>query len=152
MFGGRPWKNYVRRLSDIIRITMPDLILQRNNVTNFNHLQPTAISKVIVKNTFKMFYEYQIPVQYLTVIFFSPLSLFSFRRYKGLFQYAWYSVAHVNERFEEFPNPSKFVFDEIGEECKECDEMPVMKCSWCRVSLCTNHFFVSHHLCDKFVS
>lgn len=80
----------------------------------------------------------------LTSLNHNQLSAEPFRR---MIQYAWY----VSNYTDTHPGPFKTVVEvcfslEVA-MCvvPSCDATPFICCSWCRKSLCFNHFFVNYH-------
>lgn len=116
VFGFRVWKNYVRRFSDIVFLNNQDIDLHnRNNIIKLQSLVHNQLS--------------------------SPM-------YYNLFKYSWYKSGYLSERPEEFENPVQFAFVESSVatcEIEGCSNVAVIRCSWCKKSLCLKHFFTSYH-------
>lgn len=120
-YGFRIWKNYVRHFSDaVMRMNCNMKLHDRNNIIKLQSL---------VHNQFS-----------------SP-------RYKNLFKYSWYDSGYIEEKPEKFENPVDFGF---GDSCKThceiegCRNIAIVRCSWCKKSLCFKHFFEDYHYCSKF--
>lgn len=116
VFGFRIWKNYVRRFSDIVFLNNEDINLHhRNNIIRLQSL---------VHNQF------------------------SAPRYKDLFKYSWFKSGYLIERPQQFENPVQFAFSDSSSatcEIDGCKNIAVVRCSWCRKSLCLHHFFHDYH-------
>ena len=77
---------------------------------------------------------------------------FSSPRFRNLFKYAWYKSGYVVNKPEEFETPVEFCFKKQSKPtCDICGATAIITCAWCKKSLCINHFFHEHHLCDTFV-
>jgi len=72
-------------------------------------------------------------------------------RYHNLFKYSWFK-SYINERPEEFENPVQYSFDETSTRCniEDCNNIAVVRCSWCQKSLCLKPFFVEYHFCNVY--
>ena len=74
-------------------------------------------------------------------------------RYTKLFKYSWYKSGYIAEKPGKLENPVNFSF---GDSCKAhcdilgCTNIAVIRCSWCKKSLCFKHFFDEYHYCSKF--
>ncbi|XP_029162654.1 uncharacterized protein LOC114934181 [Nylanderia fulva] len=76
---------------------------------------------------------------------------FSSPRFKNLFKYAWYKSGYLEKKPEEFDTPVDFCFKiNLKPTCDICGEIAVISCAWCKKSLCINHFFHDHHLCNRY--
>ena len=59
----------------------------------------------------------------------------------------------IDDKPEPFENPVDFSF---GESCathceiQGCTNVAVIRCSWCKKSLCLKHFFDDYHYCSTF--
>ena len=72
-------------------------------------------------------------------------------RYTNLFQYSWYKSGYVESRLGDFENPDDFAFGENTQiKCAYCDQIPIVRCSWCKKPLCLKHFSHEYHYCDKY--
>lgn len=121
VFGFRVWKNYVRHFSDSVTLMNEDIELhKRNNIIKLQSLVHNQLS--------------------------SP-------RYINLFKYSWHKSGYVDAKPDKFDNPVTFGF---GNDCNERCEVPgcsnpaIVRCSWCKKSLCLKHFFVDYHYCDNY--
>lgn len=121
VYGFRVWKNFVRHFSDNAILMQYDINLHlRNNIIKLQSLVHNQLS--------------------------SP-------RYINLFKYAWYKSGYIDEKPGEFENPVEFSF---GDSCKThcevegCMNVAVIRCSWCKKSLCFKHFFDDNHYCTRF--
>ena len=121
VFGFRVWKNYVRHFSDSVILMNHDTNLHiRNNIIKLQSLVHNQLT--------------------------SP-------RYTNLFKYSWYKSGYIAEKPGKFENPVDFSF---GDSCKThcdilgCTNIAVIRCSWCKKSLCFKHFFDEYHYCSKF--
>ncbi|XP_052119686.1 uncharacterized protein LOC127748804 [Frankliniella occidentalis] len=73
-------------------------------------------------------------------------------RYTSLFKYSWFKSGYVTERPERFLNPVAFSFRDDEIVCELCDDVRMLRCGWCRLNLCFNHFWKLNHLCNRFVA
>lgn len=121
VFGFRIWKNYVRHFSDSVILMNEDLNLHlRNNIIKLQSLVHNQLS--------------------------SP-------RYINLFKYSWYKCGYVDEKPDEFENPVDFAFgskSSVRCEINGCSNVGIIKCSWCKKSLCLKHFFDDYHYCSSY--
>ena len=70
---------------------------------------------------------------------------------KGSHRYAWYK-AGLEETSEKFVGINKFCFGQRMDLCNavvECDRTAFIKCSYCWVDLCFEHFFIEEHYHKK---
>lgn len=118
VYGFRIWKNYVRHFSDAVLLLDYDLNLHlRNNIIKLQSLTHNQLS--------------------------SP-------RYQNLFRYAWYKSGYTSDRPEEFVNPVEFAFGQSSRpqcDVQGCEKVAIIRCSWCKKSLCLQHFFDEYHYC-----
>lgn len=121
VYGFRVWKNYVRHFSDAVLLLNHDLNLHlRNNIIKLQSLVHNQLS--------------------------SP-------RYQNLFRYAWFKSNYTNEKPEHFDNPVSFAFGDSSLpkcEIEGCTEVAIVRCSWCKKSLCFKHFFDEYHNCETY--
>jgi len=121
VFGFRIWKNFVKHFSDSVMLMNGDLNLHlRNNIIKLQSLIHNQLS--------------------------SP-------RYQNLFRYAWYKSGYIIDRPEEFENPVTFGFgDSCDTNCQidGCINVTMIRCSWCKKSLCLKHFFEDYHFCSTY--
>jgi len=76
---------------------------------------------------------------------------FSSSRFRNLFKYVWYKSDYLEKKPEEFDTPVDFCFKtNLKPTCDICGEIAVISCAWCKKSLCINHFFHDHHLCNRY--
>ncbi|XP_025160400.1 uncharacterized protein LOC112589848 [Harpegnathos saltator] len=120
VYGFRIWKNFAKRFSDIVLLLESDINLHERN--NIIKLQS------LIHNQLS-----------------SP-------RYHNLFKYSWFKSGYTDERLEEFKNPVQFSFDETSTTCdiEDCNNIAVIRCSWCKKSLCLKHFFHEYHYCNEY--
>ena len=74
-------------------------------------------------------------------------------RYHSLFAYFWFKSGYVVEKLEEFWNPVDFFFKAFSKtlcEISGCQNVAVIRCSWCKSSWCFKHFFEEHHYCTTY--
>jgi len=72
-------------------------------------------------------------------------------RYHNLFKYSWFKSGYTNERPEELENSVQYSFDETPRcDIEDCNNIAVVRCSWCQKSLCLKHFFVEYHFCNVY--
>lgn len=118
VYGFRIWKNFARRFSDIVLMLNFDINLHHQN--NIIKLQS------LIHNQLS-----------------SP-------RYQNLIKYLWYKSGYTNERSEEFKNPVHFGFNQMLKTCEieGCNDVAIIRCSWCMKSLCLKHFFIEYHYCN----
>lgn len=121
VYGFRIWKNYVKHFSDTVILMNEDLNLHlRNNIIKLQSLVHNQLS--------------------------SP-------RYTNLFQYSWYKSGYIEKIPEEFDNPVNFAFrDKSNVKCEipGCSNVGIVKCSWCKKTLCLQHFFEDYHYCTDY--
>lgn len=121
VYGFRIWKNFVRQFSDNVMYMNEDLQLHdRNNIIKLQSL---------VHNQFS-----------------SP-------RYQNLFKYAWYKSGYLVHKPKDFENPVDFSFgDRCGTHCEidGCRNVAIIRCGWCKKSLCLKHFFEENHYCTNY--
>lgn len=121
VFGFRIWKNYVRHFSDSVGLLDQDIDLHlRNNIIKLQSLTHNQLS--------------------------SP-------RYTNLFRYSWFKSGYTDVRPENFENPVQFGFGQSSRprcEIEGCGEVAVVRCSWCKKSLCLKHFFHEYHYCTTY--
>lgn len=80
---------------------------------------------------------------------------FSSPRFINMFKYAWYKSGYTSEKPPRCGTPATYCFQNHEISCKFCDEAAVMKCSWCTISMCMDHFFdiefkTKPHLCYNY--
>lgn len=116
VYGFRVWKNYVRHFSDIVFLNNQDINLHnRNNIIKLQSLVHNQLSA---------------------------------SRYINLFKYSWFASRYLNERPPTFENPVDFAFKESSSAICEfdgCTNVAIIRCSWCKKSLCLQHFFTDYH-------
>lgn len=122
VFGFRVWKNFVRHFSDSVILLDYDINLHlRNNLIKLQSLTHNQLS--------------------------SP-------RYIDLFRYSWFKSGYTETRPEKFANPVEFSF---GDSCKAhcdiegCNNVAIIRCSWCQKALCFKHFFDEYHYCKTYI-
>ncbi|XP_025153861.1 uncharacterized protein LOC112588375 [Harpegnathos saltator] len=120
VYGFRIWKNFAKRFSDIVLLLESNINLHERN--NIIKLQS------LIHNQLS-----------------SP-------RYHNLFKYSWFKSGYTDERPEDFKNPVQFSFDETSITCdiEGCNNIAVIRCSWCKKSLCLKHFFHKYHYCNEY--
>ncbi|KAE8751167.1 hypothetical protein FOCC_FOCC002251 [Frankliniella occidentalis] len=146
VYGFRIYKNFVKQISDFILLHDIDIVLhQRDECIKLQSLVYNQLC--------------------------SP-------RYTSLFKYSWFKVlldwinafethnfvikiefcgilfqsGYVTERPERFLNPVAFSFRDDEIVCELCDDVRMLRCGWCRLNLCFNHFWKLNHLCNRFVA
>jgi hypothetical protein len=70
-------------------------------------------------------------------------------RFQGSLKYAWYKSGY-GSRPDRFEGITEFCFKNL-KLCKKCDDIPTIRCAYCKECLCFEHFFVQYHLCKKYV-
>lgn len=76
---------------------------------------------------------------------------FSSPRFRDLFKYAWYKSGYIEHRPSQFETPVEFCFKNNAKPtCDICGEIAVITCAWCKKSLCIQHFFHDHHMCNNY--
>lgn len=122
VYGFRVWKNFVRQFSDQVMLMDYDLNLHLSiNIITLQSLVHNQLS--------------------------SP-------RYTNIFKYSWYKSGYINEKPDKTDNPVDFSFgDSSNVKCEEagCNNVAIIRCGWCKNSLCFKHFFDDYHFCKKFV-
>lgn len=121
VYGFRIWKNFVRHFSDTVILLNYDINLHlRNNIIKLQSLVHNQLS--------------------------SP-------RYIDLFKYSWYKSGYIDGRPDEFENPVSFSFGDSCEtncEIEGCKNVAIIRCGWCKKSLCFKHFFDDYHYCKRY--
>ncbi|KAK0077462.1 hypothetical protein PV325_003932, partial [Microctonus aethiopoides] len=65
----------------------------------------------------------------------------------------WKFSGYTVVKLDTFENPVKFAF---GDGCKshcdilECENIAIIRYSWCKKSLCLKHFFDDYHKCSMY--
>lgn len=72
-------------------------------------------------------------------------------RYQPLFQYSWFKSGLIGSRSNQFQNPVRFCFNYDKLICDFCEDLQMLTCSWCKSSLCVQHFFENFHICKNYV-
>ena len=117
----RPFKNFLKYLSDTVLLMDIDCILHvRNNVMRMislvmNQFASPRFKPMIEYAWFKSGYTSEKPPGFVTPV-----------------QYC-------------------FKFDQDFRKCALCEGVCFLKCGWCQASLCFQHFFEEYHLCHNFV-
>ena len=78
---------------------------------------------------------------------------FASPRYQNLFKYSWFKSGYLVNRPEKFEDPVRFGFgDSCGTHCEVegCNNVAIVRCSWCKKSLCLKHFFEDYHYCTTY--
>lgn len=73
--------------------------------------------------------------------------------YQNIFRYAWFKSGYITKKPDEFENPVDFAFGESSHplfEIEGCSNVAVIRCSWCKKSLCLHHFFDEYHYCTNY--
>lgn len=78
---------------------------------------------------------------------------FSCPRYQAMISYAWYAPGYIDEHPPDYDTPAQFCFKFNGEKCmiRRCRNYMFLRCSWCRIELCFDHYFKKHLNCSTFV-
>lgn len=73
-------------------------------------------------------------------------------RYVNLFRYSWFKSGYNELRPDNFENPVDFSFKTCKAHCDVpgCQNIAVVRCSWCKKSLCFQHFFDDFHYCKEY--
>jgi len=121
VYGFRVWKNFARYLSDKIILMDYDLKLHLRN--NIIKLQS------LVHNQLS-----------------SP-------RYVNIFKYSWYKSGYLTEKPPRCDNPVdfSFAFGNIKCELEKCNDVSIIRCGWCKKSLCLKQYFDDYHFCENFL-
>ena len=120
VFFFRPWKNFIRYFSD-------NVILHNNKYDiNLHHRNNVIKLQSLIHNQFA-----------------SP-------RFQNLIKYSWYKSGYIKEKPLEFDNPVDFCFKNCESSCEICNVCAVIRCAWCKKSLCIIHFFNEYHICKTF--
>lgn len=116
VFFFRSYKSFHRRLSDYINYHRPDIKLHERNI--------------VLKLQAATFFQFRSP------------------RFQKFIQYAWVK-AGLNDNFahtDRFEDPVHFCFDQTFDtnQCvaTACNEICIIRCSWCKKLLCFDHFFL----------
>lgn len=75
---------------------------------------------------------------------------FSSPRFTDLFKYSWYKSGYIDARPPKFENPVEYCFAESSTTCDICGDVAIIKCAWCKKSLCLKHFFHEYHYCNDY--
>lgn len=77
---------------------------------------------------------------------------FSSPRYINFFKYSWFKSGYIDKRPDTFENPVDFSYgDSCKTHCDLCRNIAIIRCSWCKKSLCFKHFFEEYHYCKNYV-
>lgn len=120
VYGFRTWKNFVKHFSDNVLLIDQDLNLHIRN--NIIKLQSLTHNQ------------------------------FSSPRYKNLFKYSWYKSGYLINKPDDFENPVDFSFGSCATHCEidGCNNIAIIRCSWCKKSLCLKHYFDDFHYCSTY--
>ncbi len=73
--------------------------------------------------------------------------------FKPMIMYSWFKSGYLSENSGKFQNVIEtfFKFSELTcfESCSQCSEGVFLVCSWCKIPICFNHFFVNYHFCSN---
>ena len=122
VYGFRIWKNFVQQFSDTVILMNYDLTLhKRNYIIKIQSLVHNQLS--------------------------SP-------RYTNLFKYSWFKSGYITEKPAEFDNPVSYSFgDSCNTHCEieGCRNVAIIRCGWCKKSLCFKHFYEEYHYCKQYI-
>lgn len=79
------------------------------------------------------------------------LDQFESPRYVAFWRYSWYKAGLIDERPDHFDNPVQFGFATLALICSRCENLNMIKCSWCKDILCFQHFFTEYHVCRTYI-
>ena len=72
-------------------------------------------------------------------------------RFTKAHQYGW-KMAGLGSDTGPFQNTTEFCLKSRKGVCLECEKLSVIKCGWCTELYCFEHFFLSYHYCQVYVS
>jgi len=75
---------------------------------------------------------------------------FSSYRFSNLLKYAWYKSGYLSEKPPAFETPVDFCFKDCAPICDLCSNTAIIKCAWCKKSLCMKQFFMNYHYCQSY--
>jgi len=75
---------------------------------------------------------------------------FSSHRFSNLLKYAWYKSGYLPEKLPAFETPVDFCFKNCAPVCDLCSNTAIIKCAWCKKSLCMKQFFMDYHYCQNY--
>lgn len=84
-------------------------------------------------------------------------SQFRSPRFRGFLQYAWYK-AGLSDKNVPHDSPMDFCFPKELVRCDDCTRIRLLRCAWCKKSLCFDHSLrIDHpqekiHMCQTFVA
>ncbi|KAF4528717.1 hypothetical protein B566_EDAN016281 [Ephemera danica] len=117
----RMWKHYVKCLSDSVMKLGLDLKLYQRQ--NIIFLQSFTHSQ------------------------------FSSPRHVEMFKKAWSKPGYVPPSGIKHVTPAEFAFGPEGVFCSvhDCQELKLVRCTWCKTFLCHQHSLLDLHLCNKYI-
>ena len=113
----RQYKNIARRIQNRVNLDNIDIDMKhRNNIITLHSLIHNQISAPI----------------------FQPM-----------IKYSWYKAGYISQHPGRFVNVNQVCFS-IAEtscsiNCSQCSEGVFIRCSWCKLTLCFQHFFIDYH-------
>ena len=119
VYGFRLWKSYLRHMSDVIVLENLDCNLHlRDNILKIQSL---------IHNQF------------------------SCPRFRETLRYGWYKAGYFEHDLDDFYTPFQCCFESEAalrnDKCAHCDKRHFITCSWCKETLCFDHFFKQFHYC-----
>ncbi|CAK9815740.1 hypothetical protein ANTPLA_LOCUS8759 [Anthophora plagiata] len=77
---------------------------------------------------------------------------FSSPRFQNFIKYSWYKSGYIDEKLNAFHNPVEYCYSVENEpRCHICGDVAIIKCAWCKKSLCLKHFFDEYHYCRNYI-
>lgn len=78
-------------------------------------------------------------------------------RFKNCLKYAWKKCGYLIDENLAHKTPREFCFpfQQFGKvpDCTECDKFAFIRCGWCKLCFCLEHFFISNnfHFCENYL-
>ncbi|CAK9825615.1 hypothetical protein ANTRET_LOCUS3585 [Anthophora retusa] len=77
---------------------------------------------------------------------------FSSPRFQNFIKYSWYKSGYIDEKPNASQNPVEYCYSVENEpRCHICGDVAIIKCAWCKKSLCLKHFFDEYHYCRNYI-
>jgi len=70
--------------------------------------------------------------------------------FSNLLKYTWYKSSYLPEKPPAFESPVDFCLKDFAPVCDLCNNTAIMKCGWCKKSLCMKQFFMDYHYCQSY--
>ncbi|CAK9829716.1 hypothetical protein ANTRET_LOCUS7011 [Anthophora retusa] len=77
---------------------------------------------------------------------------FSSPGFQNFIKYSWYKSGYIDEKPNASQNPVEYCYSVENEpRCHICGDVVIIKCAWCKKSLCLKHFFDEYHYCRNYI-